>query len=157
MRREGRGELAGGGDGDAEFLELGTGLAVFFGTGIAPDHLAEFADGVVLLAKLNEGHAFAEARGCELEAFWIVGQDFFVGSDGIAILLLLEGNLAQIELGVGSEVSIAVIFEVVLEFGAGEVIFAAGDVAQTVRIERVRGRRGGTCGAARGWSCRSRS
>src|SRR6267142_3004624 len=151
------GGLAGGGDGDAEFLEFGAGLAVFFCSGITLDDLPEFADGVVLLAKLNERHAFPEARWGELEASWIVDQDFFVGGDGIAILFLLEGNLAEIELGVGSEVGVSVILEVVLEFGAGEIIFAAGDVAQTIRIERVRGRRGAAGGAARGWSCRSRS
>src|SRR6266852_1468122 len=149
-RGEGRGgELAGGRDGDAEFLEFGAGLAVFFGTGIAPDYLAEFADGIVLLAKLNERHAFPESSGGQLEAFWIVGQDFFVGGDGIGKLLLLEGDLAEIELGVGSEVGVTVILEVVLEFGAGEIIFAAGDVAETVGIERVSGRRaGGHCGGA---------
>jgi len=104
---------------------------------------------------------FRSQRG-QLEAFWIVGQDFFVEATASAKLLLLEGNLAEIELGVGSEVGVAVIFEVILEFERAEFIFAAGDVAETVGIERVGGRRAGgiagdpavEAGGARGSRCR---
>ena len=58
------------------------------------------------------------------------------------VLVLGVGDFAEIELCVGSEVGVAVKLEVVLEFGAGQIVFAAGDVAETVGVERVGGRSG---------------
>jgi len=63
-------------------------------------------------------------------------------------------DFAEIELGVGGEVGVAVILEIVLKFGTGEIVFAAGDVAQAVGIEVIGGGRraggSGVCGAWRG-------
>ena len=132
----------GGGGGDAEFLEFGAGAAFFFGAGVALDDFAEFADAGVFLALLDEGHAFFEVGGSELEALGIVGEDAIVFTDGLVVVALGVGDFAEIELGVGGEVGVAVKLEVVLEFGAGEIVFAAGDVAETVGIESVGGRRG---------------
>src|SRR5713226_6924726 len=132
-------ELAGGGYGDAEFFEFGAGEAVFVAAGVALHDFAEFADAGGFLAELDEGHAFAEARGAELEALGIVGEDFVVGGDGVSVLLLLVKDFAEVELGVGSEVGVGVKLEVVLKFGAGEIVFAAGDVAKAVGIKRVGG------------------
>src|SRR5712691_7810465 len=134
-------ELAGGGDGDAEFFEFGAGEAVFVAAGEALDDFAEFADAAGFLAELDEGHALAEAGGTELETLGIIGEDFVVGGDGIDVLLLLVKDFAEIELGVGSKVGVRVILEVVLEFGASEIVLAGGDVAKTVGIERVGGGR----------------
>ncbi len=55
------------------------------------------------------------------------------------VLVLGVGDFAEIELGVGGEVGVAVILEIVLKFGTGEIVFAAGDVAQAVGIESVVG------------------
>src|SRR5882757_5163390 len=129
--------LAGGGDGDTEFFEFGAGEAVFVAAGVALDDFAEFADAGGFLAKFDEGHAFAEAGGAELETFGIVGEDFFVGGDGFVVLLLLVGDFAEIKLSVGGEIGVAVIAEVILKFRVGKLVFAAGDVAETVGIESV--------------------
>src|SRR6266851_4051522 len=140
---ERREELAGGGDGDAELFEFGAGAAIFFGAGVALDDFAEFADAAGFLAEFDEGHAFLEAGGGELEALRIIVHNLFVFSDRLAVLLLRVGNFAEIELGVGGQVGVAVILEVVLEFGASEIVFAAGDVAEAVGIEGVGGGRAG--------------
>ena len=141
--RRGGGSLAGGGgaDGDAEFFEFGAGEAIFVAAGEAFNDFAEFADAGVFLAKFEKGHAFAEARGTELETLGIVAKDFVVGGDGVNVLLLLVKDFAEVELGVGSEIGFGVILEVVLKFGASEVVFAAGDVAEAVRVECVGGGR----------------
>src|SRR5260370_4946177 len=97
---------------------------------------------------LEECHAFLEASGGELESFRIIVQNFFVFGDGLSVLLLRVGDLAEIELGVGGEDGVAVILEVVLVFGASEIVLATGDVAEAVGIERVGG--GRAAGAAGG-------
>jgi len=119
------GELAGGGggDGDAEFLELGPGEAIFVAAGEALDDFTEFAHPTGFLAKFEEGHALAEARGAKLETLGIVAEDFVVGGDGVHVLLLLVKDLAEVELGVGSEIGFGVVLEVVLKFGASEIVF----------------------------------
>src|SRR5882724_548500 len=139
--------LAGGGDGDAEFFEFGAGEAVFVAAGVALDDFAEFADAGGFLAEFDEGQAFAEVGGAELETFGIVGEDFFVGGDGFVVLLLLVGDFAEIKLSVGGEIGVAVIPEVILKFRVGKLVFAAGDVAETVGIESVGG---GCAGGKRG-------
>jgi len=132
-------ELTGGGEGDAEFFELGAGEAIFVTAGEALDDVAEFADAGGFLAKFDEGHAFAEAGGTELETLGIVGEDFVVGSDGIDVLLLLVKDLAEVELSVGCQVGVGIILEVVLKFGAGEIVLAAGNIAEAVGIKSVGG------------------
>src|SRR5205814_1074306 len=153
-REQRGGELAGrgGGDGDAEFLEFGAGEAMFVAAGEAFDDFAEFADAAVLLAELEEGHAFAETRGAELETLGIVGEDFVVGGDGVNILLLLVKDFAEVELSVRGEIGFGVVLEVVLKFGAGEIVFAAGDVAEAVGVKRVGGRRASGNAAGTGTS-----
>src|SRR5439155_23562384 len=109
--------------------------------------------------------AYLEGRRGAPEALGIVVQNFFVLRDGQIVVCLGVGELAEIELGVGGKVGVTVILEVVLEFGAGQIVFAAGDVAEAVGIERVgggraagngggvggsNGRSGGS-GGARGW------
>ena len=68
----------GGGDGDAEVFEFGAGAAFFFGTGISFDDFAEFAHAGSFLVEFEEGHAFFEVSGSELETFGKVGDDFIV-------------------------------------------------------------------------------
>src|SRR5258708_1166157 len=97
------------------------------------------------LAEFEEGHAFAEACGAELEALGIIGEDFVIGGDGINVLLLLVKDFAEVELSVGGEVSVGVKLQVVLKFGAGEIVFAGGDVAKAIGIESV----GGGCASGR--------
>ena len=110
------------------------------------------------MAEFDEGHAFFEAGGGELEALGIIVEDFFVFLDGLVEIFLGVGDFAEIELGVGGEVGVAVVLEVVLEFGAGEIVFAAGDVAEAVGIERVGGGSGacwsGRVGRRTGWLVR---
>jgi len=89
------------------------------------------------LAEFDEGHAFAEAGGSKLKALGIIVEDFVEFIHGLIVILLGVGDFAQIELRVGGEVGIAVILEVVLEFLAGKIVFAAGDVAESVGVERV--------------------
>ena len=133
---------SGGGCGYAKFLELGAGAALFFGAGVAFYDFAEFADACVLLAQFKLRHALFQVGGRELEALGIVGENAVVFGDGLLVVLLRVGDFTEVELRVRSEVGVAVILEIVLEFLAGEVVFAAGDVAQAVRIESVgRGRR----------------
>src|SRR5712692_1273622 len=134
---ERREELAGGSEGDAEFFEFGAGAAVFFGAGIALDDFAELADAAGFLAEFDEGHAFLEASRGELEALGIIVENLFVFGDGDFVIFLRVGDFSEIELGVGSEVGVAVILEVVLEFGASEIVFAAGNVAEAVGVEGV--------------------
>src|SRR5713101_6215 len=138
-------ELAGGGDGDAQFFKFGAGEAVFITAGEALDNFAEFTDAGSFLAEFEEGHAFAQACGAKLETLGIVGEDFVVGGDGIDVLLLLVKDFAEVELGVGGEISVGVKLQVVLKFGAGEIVFAGGDVAKAVGIESV----GGGCAGGR--------
>src|SRR5206468_11176653 len=135
------GELAGGSDGDAEFLEFGAGEAIFVAAGEALDDFAELADAAVLLAEFKKGHAFSKARGAELETLGIVGEDFVVGGDGVNILLLLVKDFAEVELSVRGEIGFGVVLEVVLKFGAGDIVSAAGDVAAAVGVQRLRVRR----------------
>ena len=78
-----REELAGGGEGDAEFFEFGAGEAIFVAARVALDDFAEFVDAGGFLAEFDEGHAFVQARRTELEALGIIGEDFVVGGDGV--------------------------------------------------------------------------
>ena len=139
----------GGGDGYAHILELGAGAAFFFGAGVALDDFTEFADAGIFLAEFKEGHAFLEVGGSELEAFRIVVDDLVVFLNGSIIIFLRVGDFAEPELGVGGEVRVAVILEVVLKFGVGEIVFATGEIAEAVGIERVGGRRTGRTGRGR--------
>src|SRR5713101_5428135 len=132
-------ELAGGGDGDAQFFKFGAGEAVFITAGEALDNFAEFTDAGSFLAEFEEGHAFAEAGGAELKALGIIGEDFVISGDGINVLLLLVKDFAEVELSVGAEVGVSVKFQVVLKFRAGEIVFAGGDVAKAVGIKSVGG------------------
>ena len=54
---------SGGSDGDAHILELGAGTALFFGTGITLDNVAEFLDAGIFLAEFEKSHAFLVASG----------------------------------------------------------------------------------------------
>ena len=54
---------SGGGDGDTHILELGAGSALFFGTGITLDNIAEFLDAGIFLAEFEKSHAFLVASG----------------------------------------------------------------------------------------------
>ena len=87
------------------------------------------------MAEFDFGEAAAIASSGKFKAFGIVVDDFVVFVDGLLILLLREGDFAEIELRVRSEVGVAVEVKIVVKFLAGEVVFAAGDVAETVRIE----------------------
>ena len=80
-------------------------------------------------------------RRLDLETFGVDGEDLVEFCDGLIVLFLLVGDFAEIELSVGSEFGVAVELEVVLKFLAGEIVLAAGDVAKTIGIERVGGRR----------------
>ena len=143
---------AGGGNGYAEFLESGAGAALLFGAGIAFDDFTKFPDAGIFLAEFNQCHSFFQAGGSELETLGIVAEDLVVLGDGLLVLFLGVGDLAEIELGIGGEIGVAVILEVVSEFGAGEIVFAAGDVAEAVGIERIGGgrRTGRSSGSAVG-------
>ena len=79
--------------------------------------------------------------GLNFKALGIVVDDLIVLLNGILIISLLVGDFADVELCVGGEVCVAVVPEIILKFGAGELIFAAGNVAETVGIEGVRGGR----------------
>ena len=57
--------------------------------------------------------------GSELEALGIIGEDAVVFGDGLIVIFLGVGDFAELELRVGGEVGVAVMFEVVLEFLAG--------------------------------------
>ena len=132
---------SGGGDGYAHILELGAGAAFFFGARVAADDFAKFFDAGRLLAEFEEGHAFLEMSGSEFEAFRVVVDDLVVFIHGAIIIFLSVGDFAEPELGVGGEVGVAVILEVVLKFGVGEFVFATGEIAEPVGIERIGGRR----------------
>lgn len=139
----------GGGDGDAQFLELGTCAALFFGARIALDDFAKFLDTGIFLAEFEESHALLETSGGKLETLGVIVEDLVVFLDGLLITLLGVGNFAEPELSVGGEVGIAVVLQIVAEFGMGKIIFAAGEVAKTVGVECV-GRRRRATGAERG-------
>jgi hypothetical protein len=111
---------------------------------LAPDDVAKFADAGSLLPELNKRHAFFQMRRSELEALGIVGEDAVVFGDGLLVIFLGVSNFAEIELRVGGEVGVAVELEVVLEFLAGEIVIAAGDVAESVGVESI----GRGCGTA---------
>ena len=145
--------MGGGGDGEAHVLELGAGAAFLFRAGIFLDDFAEFANAGGFLIEFEEGHAFFQVRGSELEAFGIVADDLVVFGDGLIVLALSVGNFTEIELSVGSEVGVAVKVKIILKFGAGEFIFSAGDITKTVGIEKIR--RGRGIGAGCGSSTRS--
>ena len=131
----------GGGDRDAHVFELGAGAALFFGAGIALNNIAEFLDAGIFLTEFEEGHALFVAGGGEFEALGVVVEDLVVLLNGLFVLMLRVGDFAEIKLRVGSKVGVAVVAEVILKFGAGKFVFAVGDVAKTVGVERVRGRR----------------
>src|SRR6516165_4290267 len=131
----------GGGDGDAHVFELGAGAALFFSARITLHNIAEFLDAGILLTEFEEGHALFVAGGGEFEAFGVIVEDLVVLLNGLFVLMLRVGDFAEIKLRVGSEVGVAVVAEVILKFGAGKFVFAVGDVAKTVGVERVRGRR----------------
>src|ERR1700730_7784935 len=80
--------------------------------------------------------------GGKLETFGVIGEDAIVFGDGLVVIALGISDFPEIELGVGSQIGIPVVFEIVLKFLTGEIVFAAGDIAQTVGIQGVRGRRG---------------
>src|SRR5712692_3267869 len=80
--------------------------------------------------------------GGELEALRIIGEDAVVFGDGLIVIFLRVGDFAEIELRIGGEVGVSIMFEVVLEFLTGEIVFAAGDVAEAVGVEGIGGRRG---------------
>ena len=71
----------------------------------------------------------------------IVGEDLVVFGHGEIVIFLRVGDFAEVELGVAGQIGAAVVADVILKLGAGEIIFAASDVAEAVRIERVGGRR----------------
>ena len=156
LRRRGSAALPGllrsGGRGCyAHFFELGAGAAFFFGAGVFFNDFAEFADAGGLLPQLELGHGFFEAGGGEFEALGVVGENFVVFGDSLFVIFLRVGDFSEVELRVGSEVGVAVVVEIVLEFLASEIVFAAGDVAEAVGIESV-GRRGRACWRRRrGW------
>ncbi len=100
------------------------------------------------LAEFDEGHTFSEMRGLDLETPGIASHNLIEFGDGLFILFLFVGYFTEIELRIRSEFGVAVILEVVLEFLAGEIVFAAGDVAQAIGIEGVGGRRGTARGSA---------
>src|ERR1700722_12030697 len=80
------------------------------------------------------------SRG-ELEALGIVRENSIVLDNGLIVVVLRICDFAEVELSVGSEVGVAVILEVILKFLASEIVLAAGNVAETVRVERIRRRR----------------
>jgi hypothetical protein len=134
------GELAsgGGGDGDAELLKLGARSALFLCAGVTLHHFAEFLDAGVFLAEFQQRHPFLIAGRSELEALGVVGKKLIVFDQRLLILVLRIGDFAEIKLGVGSEVCVAIVGQVVLKFRAREIEFAAVDVAQTVGVLGVR-------------------
>ena len=132
----------GGGDRDAEFFEFAAGQPLLFSAGETPDDLAQLTNASGFLAEGDERHALPEMRGSQFEALGIVGQHAVELVDSLLIVLLKIGDFAEIKLGIGGEVGIAVILQVVLEFLASEVVFAAGDIAEAVGIEGVGGRGG---------------
>ena len=115
-----------------EFPELLTCQALLLRTGITPDHPAQLADALRLLAKGQEGHPFSEMGGSELEVLRILSNDAVIVSDSLLLIFLAKGDLAQIELRVRSQVGVAVVLQVVFELRARQVVFAAGDVPQAV-------------------------
>src|SRR6202158_6494194 len=80
--------------------------------------------------------------GCGLVALGVVGEYFIVRACRLAVLFLLKVNFTYIELGIGGEVCLGIVFQIVLEFLAGEVVFTTLNVAQAVGIKRVRRRTG---------------
>ena len=83
-----------------------------------------------------------EEGGSELEALWIVVQNFVVLGNSLLVVLLSVSDFADIKLGVGSKIGAAVMLQVVLKFRARQIIFAALNVFQAVGIESVGGRGG---------------
>jgi len=71
------------------------------------------------LAELDEGHAFAKMCGLDLETFGVNGKDLIEFGDGLIVLFLFVGDFAEIELGIGSELGVAVKLQIVLKFLAG--------------------------------------
>src|SRR4029077_9776165 len=80
-------------------------------------------------------------RRGEFETLRIIRQHVVVFGDRLIIIFLRVGNFAEIELRVGSQVGLAVILQVILEFLPRQLVLSAGNVAQSVGIERIRGRR----------------
>ena len=130
--------------GDTEFLQFSSRTTFFFRSWVALDDLAKFADAGVLLTELQESHAFLQAGRRELETLGVVGEDTVVFGHGQIVVALGVGNFSEVELRVGSEIGVSVVFQVVLEFLTGQIVFAAGNVAQAIRIEGI-GRRSGPC------------
>jgi hypothetical protein len=97
---ENRNGLVSWGGADAEFFQLGARATLLFGARIALDDLAEFADASGLLSLLDERQALFEARSSELEALGIVGEHAIVFGDGLIVVSLRVGNLAELELRV---------------------------------------------------------
>src|SRR5208283_562669 len=98
----------------------------------------------------DEGHAFFEVGGSEFETFWIVVDNLVVFLNGAIIIFLGVGNFAKPELGVGGEVCVAVVLQIILKLGVSEFVFAAGEVAEAVGIERIGGRSGSRVGGGAG-------
>ncbi len=78
----------GRGDGDAHVFQFGARASFFFCAGIALDDFTKFLDAGIFLAELEKSHTFFEMRGCQLETFGIVGDDFVVLLDGGVVILL---------------------------------------------------------------------
>src|SRR5271165_3613255 len=115
-----------------EFFQFGARALVLVGLGIALDYFAEFFDSGLLLAHSDQRKSFFQVRRGELETLRVVGEDFVVFRHGLLVLLLGEGDLAEVKLRVRGEIRVAVILQIVLKLRARQVVFSAGDVAQPV-------------------------
>src|SRR6516225_3643019 len=151
---------AGGRDGDPQFLELGPGEAIVFASGKAPNDFAKVADARALLPQLKERQSAVEQGGGQLEALGVVVEDLVVFRNGLLIVFLLVGNFTDIELGVGCEIGVAVMLQVVLKLRARQIIFSALNVAQAIGVESIGGnrrhRRGSRARGRREAACRRR-
>src|SRR5579864_9081462 len=102
---------AGGGCGDAEFLEFGAGAALFFGAGITLHDFTKLFHAGGFLAEFELGHAFFQVGWSELKTLGVVGENTIVFLNGLIVVVLRIGDFSEIELRVRSEVGVAVILQ----------------------------------------------
>ena len=108
-----------GSGGDAQGVELGTGLGGFWGRWEALDEGAEFADAGFLLLELNQGLALVEVGGGDLVVVGELLEDFIVVVGGVGELAGAIVDLAQVVEGIAREGVVGVSLDDVLELGGG--------------------------------------
>jgi len=103
-----------------------------FGGGIASDDFSEFADPCASLPQFEKREPLLVTRGDDSKTLGIIHQQPTVFVDGASIICLRIGNFAQVKPGIRGKGSVAVIFEVVLEFLPRQLVLATRNIAQAI-------------------------